>query len=169
MTIPDYQSIMLPFLEYIQDGKPHSLKLTTDALAIAFELTQDEIEDLLPSGSQRRFYNRVGWARTYMKKAGLLVAPEKGYVAITPRGEDVLERTTSLTFSVRKFHILISASGIHRREPRIRSRRRPGSYPCSSRQMDWRTRALRRKPRPSLVTKAMYRWASEFSFAIIFR
>jgi len=91
MAIPDFQSIMLPLLTQIGDRETHSMRGVTAVLADKFELTQEEIETLLPSGSQRRFHNRVGWARTYLKKAGLLSSPEKAHIAITSRGVEVLE------------------------------------------------------------------------------
>ena len=90
MSIPDYQSIMLPLLRYSGDGQEHSLRGTIAALAKEFDLTADELAEQLPSGLQAVFDNRVGWARTYLKKAGLLRAPRRGYAQITPRGLEVL-------------------------------------------------------------------------------
>jgi restriction system protein len=90
MSIPDYQSIMLPLLRYSGDGQEHSLRGTIAALAKEFDLTADELAEQLPSGLQAVFDNRVGWARTYLKKAGLLTAPRRGYAQITPRGLEVL-------------------------------------------------------------------------------
>jgi restriction system protein len=91
MAIPDYQSIMLPLLKFAEDGKEHSLRETIEALADEFELTDEERTELLPSGQQATFDNRVGWARTYLKKAGLLKSTRRGYYQISKRGEDVLE------------------------------------------------------------------------------
>jgi restriction system protein len=90
MPIPDYQSIMLPLLKYAGDGEEHSLRETIEALADEFELTREERNQLLPSGQQAIFDNRVGWARTYLKKAGLLESTRRGYYCITERGKDVL-------------------------------------------------------------------------------
>ena len=72
MAIPDYQTIMLPLLEVARDGKEHYIHDAVDELAQYFQLTEEEATELLPSGQQPAFYNRVGWARTYLKKAGLL-------------------------------------------------------------------------------------------------
>ena len=72
MAIPDYQSLMLPLLKLAQDGQDNSLSEAIDTLALEFGLTSEERKELLASGRQARFDNRVGWARTYMKKAGLL-------------------------------------------------------------------------------------------------
>jgi restriction system protein len=92
MAIPDYQSIMLPLLKLAGDGEEHSLRETIDTLADRFDLTNEERRELLPSGRQPTFDNRVGWARTYMKKAGLLKATRRGYYQITERGRGVLEQ-----------------------------------------------------------------------------
>ena len=92
MPIPDYQSIMLPLLKFADDGQEHSLRQTIEVLADQFGLTNEERNELLPSGQQAVFDNRVGWARTYMKKAGLLESTRRGYYRITPRGKQVLQR-----------------------------------------------------------------------------
>ncbi len=68
MAIPDYQSIMLPLLKYAADGKDHPIREAIEALAEQFNLTEQEKRELLPSGQQAIFDNRVAWARTYMKK-----------------------------------------------------------------------------------------------------
>jgi restriction system protein len=91
MSIPDYQSIMLPLLEHTSDGKEHSFPSLVDALAAQYKLGEPERRELLPSGSQFLFANRVGWARTYLKKAGLLSAPKRGMIQITDRGLHVLK------------------------------------------------------------------------------
>jgi restriction system protein len=91
MTIPDYQSIMLPLLKLTADGSEHSLRDAIETLAYELGLSEGERRELLPSGRQPTFDNRVGWARTYMKKAGLLESTKRGYFRITRRGLDVLE------------------------------------------------------------------------------
>ena len=92
MAIPDYQSIMLPLLKFAGDQKEHSLREVIEILADHFNLTSDERRELLPSGQQEVFKNRVGWARTYMKKAMLLESPRRGYFKITERGMAVLSK-----------------------------------------------------------------------------
>jgi len=72
MTIPDYQKAMLPLLKFLGDGKEHSLRQSIEHVSKLFNLTPEERSELLPSGKQAVIDNRVGWARTYMKKAGLL-------------------------------------------------------------------------------------------------
>lgn len=90
MAIPDYQSVMLPLLRFAADKQEHSLREAVDSLAIGFELSQDELKELLPSGQQEIFVNRVSWARTYMKKAGLLETTRRAHFQITARGLEVL-------------------------------------------------------------------------------
>lgn len=91
MPIPDFQSCMLPLLRYAADGKEHQLKDAMQHLAREFKLTDDELNEFLPSGQQPVFINRLGWARSYMKKAGLLSNPRRGFFQITARGQTVLK------------------------------------------------------------------------------
>ena len=89
--IPDYQAIMLPLLKFAGDEKEHHIGEAIDYLAKKFGLTDEERKRLLPSGQQPIFDNRVGWARTYLVKAGLLYRPKRGYFKITKRGLEVLK------------------------------------------------------------------------------
>jgi len=89
MTIPDYQTFMLPFLRILGDEKEHTLKEIYEKLANLFELTDEEREELLPSGPIK-YKNRISWAQTYLKKAGLLESAGRGKFYITQRGIDVL-------------------------------------------------------------------------------
>lgn len=91
MSIPDYQTLMLPLLKHTADRQEHSVPSLVDALAADFGLTDTERRELLPSGGQMIFDNRVGWARTYIKKAGLILSPRRGFVQITDRGLKVLQ------------------------------------------------------------------------------
>lgn len=90
MPIPDYQTVMLPLLQHAGDRQEHSLRETIDALADAFRLTDDERKELLPSGQQAVFDNRVGWARTYLTKARLLQKTRRSHYEISTRGLEVL-------------------------------------------------------------------------------
>lgn len=90
MTIPDFQTIMCPLLQLFADGKEHSNQEVLEKLANVFSLTEQELGELLPSGKQTTFYNRVGWARTYLTKSGLLEMPRRTYYKITSKGLDVL-------------------------------------------------------------------------------
>ncbi len=90
VAIPDYQSVMLPLLQFAGDKQEHSLRETIDALADAFGLSPEERKELLPSGQQQVFDNRVGWARTYLTKACLLQKTRRSHYEISQRGLDVL-------------------------------------------------------------------------------
>lgn len=83
---------MLPLLRFAGDGAEHSLREAIEALAGEFKLSDEERRELLPSGQQEIFDNRVGWARTYMKKAGLLRTTRRGFFEITERGNDALKK-----------------------------------------------------------------------------
>ena len=91
MSIPDFQTLMLPLLMLAGDRQEHILSETVDVLASQFDLSEDERRELLASGRQATFDNRVGWARTYLKKAGLLEYTGRGRFRITERGLQVLE------------------------------------------------------------------------------
>jgi restriction system protein len=95
MAIPDYQSIMLPLLRFAADGNEHSLREAIEGLSEKFGLTDTEKNELLPSGQQPRFDNRVAWARSYMSKAALLETTRRGHFRITQRGQEVLSKNPS--------------------------------------------------------------------------
>ena len=90
MAIPDFQTIMLPLLKLASDGEEHYIHDAVEKLSNYFELSEEEKEELIPSGTQRKFSNRVGWARSYMKAAKLLEDPRRTYFKITQRGHDLL-------------------------------------------------------------------------------
>jgi restriction system protein len=92
MAIPDYETLMLPVLQYLSDGKEHPLKEITASMAEAFKLSAEEREQRIPSGQSTYIQNRTGWAKTYLKKAGLLASPKRGLIQITDRGREVLLR-----------------------------------------------------------------------------
>ena len=96
MAIPDYQSLMLPVLQLAGDQHEHSLQEAIESLAKRFNLSNGERKELLPSGRQAIFDNRVGWARTYLKKAGLLHSPKRSYFQITERGLGVLKQVPTM-------------------------------------------------------------------------
>jgi restriction system protein len=90
MPIPDYESFMLPLLEAVRDGAEHNIRDVRDELASRFHLTEAERTELLPSGKQSYFDNRVGWAKTYLDKAGLITTVRRGAYRITDAGKAVL-------------------------------------------------------------------------------
>jgi restriction system protein len=81
---------MLSLLKRLADGGEHKFAVLVAELGSDFGLTEDELSELLPSGTQPIFANRVGWARLYLKKAGLLDAPKRGFLQITERGRKIL-------------------------------------------------------------------------------
>ena len=85
IAIPDYQMLMLPVLRLASDKEEHRFRAAIESLADEFYLSDEERNELLPSGSQAVFNNRVGWARTYLKQAGLPESPKRGYFRITER------------------------------------------------------------------------------------
>ena len=88
--IPDYQTCMLPLLKYAEDKNEHKFSDAVEYLSDEFALTKEERKELLPSKTQDVITNRIGWARTYLKKAGLLEDTRRGYFKITERGLSVL-------------------------------------------------------------------------------
>lgn len=90
MTMPDYQECMLPVLEVVADGKDHPLREIVQAVADRLKLTEEQRQERLPSGQSPVISNRVGWAKTYLKKAGLVANPVRGQVRITDAGRQVL-------------------------------------------------------------------------------
>src|SRR5438046_2784841 len=83
---------MLPLLRFVAGGQEHTLAEAVDAIASEFQLSPDERQQLLPTGTSTVIGNRVGWARTYMKKAGLLDSAKRGVIRITDRGVEVLKK-----------------------------------------------------------------------------
>ena len=91
MAVPDYQSLMLPLLNIAGDGNEHSIPEVIETLAQQFGLSEIDRNEMLPGGSQRKFDNRVSWARTYMQKALLLSRTGRSKFRITERGIKVLK------------------------------------------------------------------------------
>ena len=92
MAIPDYQSLMLPLLQLAADGQEHALRDAVEAVSDRLGLSEAQRAELLPSGTARVIASRIGWARTYLKQAGLLDSPRRGVLCITPAGRALLSR-----------------------------------------------------------------------------
>jgi restriction system protein len=90
MAVPDYQSLMLPLLRYCRDGVDHSLAEVVNALAKELVLSESDVSETLPNSGQSKLVNRVGWAKSYLKQAGLLEIPKRGLFRITDRGQQTL-------------------------------------------------------------------------------
>ena len=89
--IPDFQTLMFPLLQLISDGKEHTIREIINSLANEFKLSEAERKEMLPSGNQGIFDNRVSWAKAHLKKAGLLDSPRRATFVITNLGKQVLE------------------------------------------------------------------------------
>lgn len=90
--IPKYEELMLPLLKSIADGEEHSLTETHNNLAETFSLSDEDLKKRLPSGTQPVFRNRVGWAKTYLKKAGLVDSTKRAHYKITDLGKEILSQ-----------------------------------------------------------------------------
>lgn len=91
MAIPDFQTLMLPLMRIANDGGEHWFKDAVDIVSREYGLTEVELSELLPSGRAPLFYNRLAWAKTHLKKAGLLELPRRGAFKITERGRHVMQ------------------------------------------------------------------------------
>jgi restriction system protein len=92
MPVPDFQSFFKPLLEIAIDGAEHSIKEAREKIAVKFELSAEELSELLPSGTQTKFDNRVAWAKSYFIQAKVLSSPRRGYFKITDRGKELLNQ-----------------------------------------------------------------------------
>lgn len=94
--IPDFQSFMLPFLEYLKDGKEHTLKDCVEAMRVHFNLSDEDMSKRLPSGMDTIVRNRTQWSRTYLGKAGLVDNVKKGVYKINKEGLKLLGENLSI-------------------------------------------------------------------------
>ena len=95
MAIPNYEKIMLPMLQLSKDGKEYSIAQLVSSLSAHFSLSDQEKTEMLPSGKEPVFRNRVRWARWYLLKAGLLTDPHRGTIQITAQGNQFLQKAPS--------------------------------------------------------------------------
>jgi restriction system protein len=91
MAVPDYQTIMRPLMDYASDRAEHTSREAVEVLATKFVLSIEDRRELIPSGQEAKFDNRVGWAITYLKKAGLLERTGRARFRITNRGIELLK------------------------------------------------------------------------------
>lgn len=90
MAVPDFQTLMLPLLQFSADGKEHTMQDARVGLASIMNLSQEDLEERLPSGRQSTFANRVAWAKVYLTQAGALESPKRGKFYISARGRKIL-------------------------------------------------------------------------------
>ncbi|MCL6106188.1 MAG: winged helix-turn-helix domain-containing protein [Actinobacteria bacterium] len=101
MAIPAFQDLMLPLLIFASDGQEHTPRETVETLADEFSLAEADRQELLPSGRQATFDNRVAWAKAHMKMAGPLSSPKRGIYRITDRGQETVNRSYYTATNVR--------------------------------------------------------------------
>lgn len=92
MAVPDFQSFFKPLLEIAADGKEHSMKEARELIARKMNISEEDVKELLPSGTQTKFDNRIAWAKSYFVQAKVLEAPRRAYFRITERGQDLLKK-----------------------------------------------------------------------------
>jgi len=92
MAVPDFQSFFKPLLDIAADGKEHSLKEAREKIASVFNLSPEDLAEVLPSGTQTKFDNRVAWAKSYFVQAKVLESPRRAYFVITERGRELLSQ-----------------------------------------------------------------------------
>ena len=90
MAVPKFFDFFEVFLKIVGDGKLHTAKEMRNSIAKEMNLSEHDLEEMLPSGKQRTFDNRVAWARTYLDKAGLIETPSRGKYCITDTGRNAL-------------------------------------------------------------------------------
>ena len=118
MAVPDFQSWFLPLLHRLGDGEVHEMSTLYEQLADDMKLSPDDRAEMLPSGKQFTYRNRIGWARTYLKKAGLIESPGRGEVRITSRGREIL-RNPPDKFNVRFLKRFPSFAEFHAPAPSV--------------------------------------------------
>lgn len=90
MSVPDYQTLMRPVLEVLVDGGERAAPAIRTMVAERLRLSESDLRDLVPSGQKPLFHDRVSWAISYLKQAGLLERPRRGVYRLSSRGVDVL-------------------------------------------------------------------------------
>ena len=90
MAIPKFHEYFLPVLKVLADGQEHAMSSISEKVASAAGLTEADCSKLLSSGTQTVHFNRVSWARTYLKKAGLVSSPRRSHIVITAAGKQLL-------------------------------------------------------------------------------
>ena len=91
MPVPDYQTFMRPLLAALYDGEPRRMRELCADLATEFQLSEADMAEMLPSGRQATYINRISWAKTYLLKAGALESPQRAMIKITDRGRKLMQ------------------------------------------------------------------------------
>lgn len=96
MALPKYDEFYRLILNALQDGKSHSMKEVRNSIAQTLHLTEQDLSETLSNGSSV-YAGRVGWAKTYLKKAEMIDSPQRGYITITPAGQSLLTSNEPIT------------------------------------------------------------------------
>lgn len=96
MALPKYGEFYRLVLNALQDGKSHSMKEVRNSIAQALHLTEQDLSETLSNGSSV-YAGRIGWAKTYLKKAEMIDSPQRGYITITPAGQSLLASNEPIT------------------------------------------------------------------------
>ena len=96
MALPKYDEFYRLVLNALQDGKSHSMKEVRNSIAQTLHLTEQDLSETLSNGSSV-YAGRVGWAKTYLKKAEMIDSPQRGYITITPAGQSLLASNEPIT------------------------------------------------------------------------
>lgn len=90
MSVPGFEKFLPVFLDVIQDGNLYSAREVKELIAKKMQISEEDLLEMVPSGKQSKFYNRINWARTYLDKAGLVETPLRGRYRITENGKKAL-------------------------------------------------------------------------------
>ena len=97
MSVPRYFEMYKSFLRSLEDGNEHPYIDAKKQVIADFHLSEEDVSELLPSGRQSIFTNRIGWCRTYLKKAGLIESPSRARFVITEAGKHILQTVEVIT------------------------------------------------------------------------
>ena len=112
MALPKYNELYNPFLEALRDGQTYTLKKVRDLVAKNLHLSAEDLAEQLSNQRQSLYANRMAWANTYLKKAGMVEAPRRGLCRITPAGQQLLSRGCTITNNLLKSESAAFASFI---------------------------------------------------------
>jgi restriction system protein len=153
VAIPDFQTIMRPLLEHLADGAVKSNRETIDALSKQFQLTDEEIVELLPSGQQSIFTNRVAWAKAHLKKAGFLKSPSRGIYKVTSRGLDALASNQRINLKYLKQFEEYSYGNSGNSNAKEKDEQKPSATLTPSEQIEIGYQRIREELEDELLTK----------------
>lgn len=122
MAIPTYEKFMFPVLKILSDGQVKAKKEIADEIIKYFRFTEKDLNETLPSQAQPTYFNRMGWAITYLKKAGLLISPSRANFQITNEGKKIVENNITDLDSkyLRKYDSFLEFENLSHRQDRQR-------------------------------------------------